>query len=141
MNYNFAGTTVKALSVIAGTALLLSLNPSASYANTGVGKEITRSSEEQVTVQYIGKEENSFLFQVKFDNVSNQRFSVIVKNEAGTVIYHEQFTDAHFSKSFRLVNEGGEMRPTFVVRSGKQQVERSFEVNTKTIESVEVTKL
>ncbi len=141
MNHNFVKSTLKAMSILATAAVLVAGNPTGSYANNDHGTKPVSILNEQVSVQYIGTNDNSFVFHVEFENTSAQKFVLIVKNEAGTTVYQEQFTDAHFSKNFHLLREDGEIRPTFIIRAGNQQIERSFVVNTKLTENVVVTKL
>lgn len=112
-----------------------------SFAN-GSGKlNKTRLSGDQVSVQYTGVKDNSYAFAVQFDNTEAQKFTLIVKNDEGEVVYQEQFSDLHFAKTILLPKDLGEIHPTFIIRSGNQQVEHSFTANTKVVENIVVTKL
>ena len=72
---------------------------------------------------------------------AGEKFWLIIKNDAGDVVYQQAYKDAHFSKTIRLPKEEGEMHPTFVIRTANDQVERKFVVNRKVSEKVTVTKL
>ncbi|BAV05652.1 hypothetical protein [Filimonas lacunae] len=126
-------------------ALLVSLVavPNSSKANTNKEKETTTVSEKQVTIQYTGYNENSVVFRVSFDNPTAQKFSLIIKNEAGDILYQGQYNEANFTKAVHLLKEADEMNPTFVIRVGNQRIERSFKVNStsSSSEDVVVTKL
>src|SRR6202049_542382 len=138
MNHTFViKPVVKTISVAAAVVALLAANPSYSHANTIGGKNpvIIHASDEQFTVKYIGTSDNNFVFHVQFENPANKRVSVLVKNEAGTILYSENFSGDHFSKNFALPAEDGDIRPTFVVREGKNEQERSFAVTKKITES------
>jgi hypothetical protein len=130
---------VKVMSVAATAFVLLVSNPS--NANPIKEKGTTKISEEQVSVNYVGANDNSLVFRVQFDNPTAQKFSLIIKNDVGEVVYQEQFTDVRFAKAIHLPKDEGEIHPTFVIRTSNQQVERSFAVNRTLTENVVVTKL
>lgn len=111
-----------------------------SKANTNAGKEETASAliEKQVSIQYSGTAENSVVFRVAFENPAAQKFSLIIKNDAGDVLYSGQFTDAHFSKAIHLLKEDSEMNPVFIIRAGNQKVEQAFKVNVNPVLEEEV---
>ncbi len=135
MNLRF----VKVMTVAATAFVLLVSNPAS--ANLGKNKGTVTISEQQVTVDYVGATDNSLVFRVQFENPTAQKFSLIIKNDAGDVVYQAQYSDIHFAKAIHLPKEDSEMHPTFVIRSNNQQIERSFVVNRKVTEQVEVTKL
>lgn len=128
--------------VIAVLVSLATVNASKAN-NTNKEKEVTVVSEKQVSVEYTGYNDNSVVFRVAFENPTAQKFSLIIKNEAGEVLYQGAFTDAHFSKAVHLLKDESEMNPTFIVRVGSQKIERSFKVNTNSSveDEVVVTKL
>lgn len=129
---------VKVMSVAATAFVLLVSNPSSANPTKEKGNPI---SDEQVSVNYVGASDNSLVFRVQFENPTAQKFSLVIKNDAGDVVYQEQFTDVHFAKAVHLPKDEGEIHPTFVIRTANQQVERSFVVNRKYTENVTVTKL
>ena len=129
-----SNSVVKTIAVTAAAVLLFSANPVSSFANTGKEKHSKSEntiSESQIDVQYVGSVENTFTFKVKFENSTAQKFTLIVKNDEGDVIYSKQFSDVHFSKTIKLVKsetDTNDINPTFAVRMGKGSVERSFSV-------------
>jgi hypothetical protein len=142
MNLRFvSNAVVKGISVAATAVVILTSSPANSYANSNGKEKISQLPAEQVSVQYIGIKSNSFVFNVQFENPLAQKFQLIVKNDDGAVVFQEQFNDVHFSKMVLLPKDEGEIHPTFVIRTGNQQVERSFVANTKLTENVVVTKL
>lgn len=119
-------------------AALVSLTVVSAKANNNKEKEVTVVSEKQVSIQYSGYNENSVVFRVGFENPTAQKFSLIIKNDAGDILYQGQFNDVNFSKAVHLLKDDSEMNPTFIIRVGNQRIERSFKVNTTSTAAEEV---
>jgi hypothetical protein len=124
---------LKTFAATATAVLLFSVSPVSSFANSFKEKHTkseTIISESQIDVQYIGSDANTFTFKVKFENSKAQKFTLIVKNDEGDIIYSKQFSDVHFSRTIELKNEtdANDINPTFAFRVGKGSVERSFSV-------------
>lgn len=118
---------------------VLAVAPFTGKANIIDNKETVAVSEKQVSVQYAGSADNNMVFHVTFNNPEAQKFTLIIKNEEGEVIYQRQFNDVHFSKSVHLLKEDAEVNPTFIVRVGNQKIERSFKESGDTGYMQEVT--
>jgi hypothetical protein len=129
----------KSASVLAA-AFLLSLT-AASVNAAPIIEKIISPVDQAVSVNYVGATENNIVFHLEFNNTAGEKFWLIIKNDAGDVVYQQAYKDAHFSKTIRLPKEEGEMHPTFVIRTANDQVERKFVVNRKVSEKVTVTKL
>jgi len=112
-----------------------------SFANGNKTTPASRIPGEEVSVQYTGTKDNNYAFAVQFENTTAQKFSLIVKNDEGEIVYQEQFQDRRFAKTILLPKDLGEIRPTFIIRIGNQQVAHSFIANTKVTENVVVTNL
>jgi hypothetical protein len=92
-------------------------------------------------VKYIGTSANDIVFNVSYDNPTGGKFSVAVLDQDGAQIYQEVFTDKKFEKRFRFP-KGGTGKVTFMIRNFKDaDVKQSFEINTRVIEDVVVTKV
>jgi hypothetical protein len=131
---------VKALSVAVVALIFFVSNPLTSLANSGGNKKIGLN-EEQVSVQYIGTNNNFVQFRVEFANPGAEKFWLIIKNDAGDVIYRKQFSDAHFAKTVSLQKEGADMHPTFVIRNGDSEIVRQFAVTSTVTENTVITEL
>jgi hypothetical protein len=129
----------KSASILAA-AFLLSLS-AASVNAAPIIEKIISPVDQAVSVNYVGATENNIVFHLEFNNTAGEKFWLIIKNDAGDVVYQQAYKDAHFSKTIRLPKEEGEMHPTFVIRTANDQVERKFVVNRKVSEKVTVTKL
>jgi hypothetical protein len=136
MKSNYVVKTLAA--VVVAVAFFVS-NPLVSLANDGTKKAGLK--DDQVSVQYIGSNDNQVVFRVDFENPTAEKFWLIIKNDAGDVIYRKQFSDAHFSKAIYVVKEDTEIRPTFIIRNSNNEIVRQFAVNNVVTENTVVTKL
>lgn len=93
-------------------------------------------------VSHISSDNESLLFEVKVDNNTGERFSVIVKDEYSHTIYRGWFTGKEFNKKFRLPKTDSE-KLTFIIKSESGNASESFEVNSsrRIIEDVVVKKV
>jgi hypothetical protein len=122
-------------------AVALVASPLASHANGGGAKK-SSLSDAQVSVKYVGTSDNQVVFQVQFENPTGEKFSLIIKNDAGDVVYHQQFTETHFAKNVYFQNTDSDIQPTFVIRSASgSDVVRQFHVVTTVTENTTVTSL
>ena len=140
MNTNsLSARIVKVLSVVAVAVVFLISNPLTSLANGGDKK--INLNDEQVSVQYVGNNNDYVVFRVQFENPTAEKFWLIIKNDAGDVIYRKQFSDVHFAKSVSLQKEGVDMHPTFVIRNGNSEISRQFAVSSVVTENTVITEL
>jgi hypothetical protein len=143
MNTNSLSTrVVKGIAVAVAAVVILVSNPLTSQANGGgINNKKASLTEEQVSVKYLGTTDNNVIFKVEFENPTAEKFWLIIKNDAGDVVYHQQFNDAHFSKSVFFQNTDSEIHPTFVIRNGNNEIVRQFAVSKTLTENIVVTKL
>jgi hypothetical protein len=134
-NFNFKKTA----SVLAAAALL-SLG-TAKLQAAPIIERIISPNEKNVTVNFLGASDNNLVFHLEFENKSGEKFWLIIKNDAGDVVYQQSFTDLHFARNIRITKEDSEMHPTFVIRTSTEQVERKFSVKNKVSETLVVTSL
>ncbi len=139
MNTNLSTHVVKALSVAAVALVLFVSNPLTSMA--GGGDKKINLNEAQVSVQYIGTNNNFVQFRVEFANPTAAKFWLIIKNDAGEVIYSKQFSGTHFAKTVSLQKEEADMHPAFVIRNGDSEVVRQFAVTSTVTENTVITEL
>jgi len=130
----------------AATALaLLVVSPFSSKASNdkekGAKEAVTPLAEGKLSVKYTGSTEEAVMFNVQFENSSAQKFWLIIKNNEGEVLFQEQFSDKHFNKNIQFLRDTDELNPTFIIRSGKDEVKHSFAINRTMVENVVVTKL
>jgi hypothetical protein len=133
----------RVLQVISATAtavLLIVSNPLATQASGLVHAKTGRIGDNQVSAQYIGTDEDSYVFRVEFENPEAQKFSFIIKNDDDVIVYEGQFSDAHFAKTVRLPKDEVVSHPTFIIRAANGEVKRSFTVSRVVTENLVVTK-
>ena len=129
----------KSASVLAAAALL-SLG-TAKLQAAPIIEKIISPTEKSVTVNFVGVSDNALVFHLEFENKSGEKFWLIIKNDAGDIVYENTYTDIHFAKNIRITKEDSEMNPTFIIRTGSDQVERKFSVKTNVSENFVVTAL
>ena len=143
MNTNSLITrVVKGIAVAFAAVVILVSNPLTSQANGGgINNKKASLTDEQVSVKYQGTSDNNIVFKVEFENPTAEKFWLIIKNDNGDVVYHQQFTDVHFSKSVFFQNTDSEIHPTFVTRNGNNEIVRQLAVNRTLTENTVVTRL
>ena len=100
----------------------------------------------QATVTYLGSENNASLFSVALNNSAPVKFTVIIRDAAGDIIYNQTFESSQFAKTFKLVNEGAYADPaglSFHIQVKSSGEQHNFEVSTETeeVKEVEIVKL
>ena len=142
MNTNLSSRVVKVIAVALTAVVVFVSNPLTSQANGGGIKKSSSVTDEQVSVKYQGTTENHIVFKVEFENPTAEKFWLIIKNDNGDVIFHQQFNDTHFAKSVFFENTDTEIQPTFVIRTGNNNdIVRQFHVNKTITENTIVTRL
>jgi hypothetical protein len=129
----------KSASVLAAVGLLTL--GSAKLQAAPIIEKIISPTEKQVTVKFVGVTDNNLVFHLEFENKTGEKFYLIVKNDAGDIVYQNSYNDVHFVKNIRIPKEESVMQPTFVIRTSTEQVERKFSVNVKVSENFVVTSL
>ena len=113
----------------------------AGNASANDGSKRSTLNDDQVNVQYIGSTETQVAFRLEFENPTAEKFWLIIKNDAGDVVYRKQFNDVHFSKSVYVLKEDAEIRPTFIIRNSAGEIVRQFAVTRTITENTVVTQL
>jgi hypothetical protein len=133
-NFNFK----KSASVLAA-AVLLTIG--AAKVSAAPIEKISSPTDKQVSVNFIGATESNYIFHLEYDNKTGEKFYLIVKNDAGDIVYQSAFTGAHFETNIRLPKEESEIHPTFVIRTANEQIEKKFSVSRNVSESFVATSL
>lgn len=136
----FSSKNLKKSAAVLASALLLTLG-SAKLQAAPIIEKIVSPADQLVSVNYVGSNETSVTFHLAFENKTGEKFWLIVKDDNGETVYKSAYNDSHFEKNIRLTREESEMHPTFIIRTGNDQVERKFSIDRKVSENDVVTKL
>lgn len=98
--------------------------------------------ESTASVKYIGKQEQSMVFNVKYNNTNASKFFVTIKDDDGVTLYQGAFTDNAFDKKFSLPKTDSR-KVVFIISDRKNNYSESFEITTETrfVEDVVVKKV
>ncbi|HVU95167.1 MAG TPA: hypothetical protein VHE34_08090 [Puia sp.] len=130
----------KIVAVAFTAAVIVAGNPLTTLANGGENKKA--ATEQQVTVKYQGATNNAIAFKVEFENPTGEKFSLIIKNDNGDIVYHQQFSDAHFSRNVFIADTDSDIHPTFVIRTADNtEIVRQFQVSKTVTENTVATQL
>lgn len=130
MNSKIGNFATRSVAVLATATALLVSNPS--KANTIQDSKHVQPIDGQVSVKYTGSNSKTVVFRLSFENTNAERFWLIIKNDAGDVVYEEQFTDIHFDRNIFLDVEESKIKPTFIIRLKDQDIERKLSVTKRT---------
>ena len=140
MNTKTKNHGFKVIAVALTAVLFLFGSPLTSKANGG-GKKAPSITEAQVSVTYQGVSDNSLVFKVDYENLSGGKFWLIIKNDNGDVVYQKHYNDTRFAKTIYFQNTDANINPTFVIRTGNDEIVRQFQVNKIITETTVVTGL
>ena len=126
-------------------ALILVLSGS-SYVNAQV-MQVAATTEHgtgvsNAVINHIGTNNGMMLFEVKVENVSGEKFRVIVKDVDGTVLFQDSYDDKNFSKKFMIPKTDSD-KLVFVIKSSSATKSQSFQINsnTRVVEEVVVKRI
>ncbi len=112
--------------VALGASLLFTLVTAKAQTVTSVPVD---SQSENATVKYLGTQDDMVVFNVSYSNPDGSKFVLLVKDQDGSPIYSNSFTDKSFYRQFRLPTTDKD-RIAFVFRDGHNaDVVKTFEVN------------
>jgi|SRR5688572_24517365 len=95
-----------------------------------------------VAVRHLGNTTETMNFQVKYDNETGNKFSVIIRDQDNNILFQEYYTDKKFDKKFTLPKVDNN-KVIIQVRNAKDNSLQTFEVNTnvRTVEEVIVKRV
>lgn len=127
-------------------ALVMMLMGSSYFA----GAQVTRVSTNierhagvpDAQISHLGASNGMLTFEVKVNNITGERFRVLVKDVDGTVLFQGAYDDKNFSKRF-VIPKPESNKLIFVVRNSEGNKSQSFEINssTRVVEDIEVKKI
>ena len=99
-----------------------------------------RSEKGAAEVKYVAVNNEEFVFNVVYNNLSGGRFSVAILDADGDQLYQGFFSDRKFDKNFKLADAESFGKLTFIIRNLSDNSVQRFEVksNNRLVEDVEV---
>ena len=120
------------LGVVMFTGVATTAHAQAKYAST---------IEKNAEVKYIGSADDQVMFNVSYNNPTNNKFVVTVLDEDGTKLFQSVYNDKKFDKRFKLPKTD-KTKLTFEIRNNREiELKQTFEINTRIVEDVVVTKI
>lgn len=125
------------------TMALMAATEAASAQSRNVALEAPASlTTTSATVRHIGNPPGSAVFQVLYDNPTGERFTVIIKDMEGAVLYQDRYSDRKFDKKYQLPQEqSGQLK--FIIKGSRSNQVQTFEVhaNIRVIEAFVVKRV
>lgn len=103
----------------------------------------TSKKEDSIQVKYLGTQDDLVLFNVSYPNPQGVPFNLVVKDQDGTELYKNTYSEKNFYKQFRLPR-ADRNRIIFVIRNNKEtDIVKTFQisVNSHYVEDIAVKKL
>lgn len=100
-------------------------------------------TEKTATVKYLGTQDDMLVFDVFYTNPTNGKFQIVIKDQDGTPVYQNVFSEKTIYKQFRLPKSEKD-RVVFVIRDYKDaDIVKTFDinVNSRIIREVAVRKV
>ena len=122
---------------------LFAFAPAQSIANSKHAVEIF-SINNTTSVQFAGSATNALIFDVKINNITGEKFTLVIKNSEGDVLFSKDYADKAFSKKIKILkDETDGTYLSFSIVSPNKDLENTFEINatTKVVDDVVITKL
>jgi hypothetical protein len=112
-----------------------------SFAGTGHDREVgDRNSAATAEVKYIPDAQGQGIFNVQYNNVAGNRFTICVMDADGNQLYQNIYTDKKFDKNFRLAEPDSYGELIFIIRNLADNSIQRFEVvaSSHLVEEVDV---
>ncbi len=115
--------------------ILVALCPWMGYAQGSVNDPV----EQKAQLTYLGSRADSAIVLLEVKNENAEKVFVSIQQKDGQVLYKETFTDKSINKRFSLPKDIA-TEVTFTVFSAKDKNRQVFQLNTRVVEEVFVTK-
>ena len=119
----------KFASVFIAMALFMAL-PNQSKASEL--KTSNQTDNTQTTVQLVGKNDSSLMFNINLDNPHGDKFTIVIVNEEGEILFIKGYNDKSFSQQITLLNNGTDKRYIFNIWSSNKGLANTFVINPGT---------
>jgi len=133
----------KFIPVLITSASLMAFAPVQSKANAKHNAIEIISNENTASVKFAGSTDNALFLDLKINNPKGDKFTLVIEDEDGQVLYTKEYTDTSFAKKLKILKDDVSSRYNISIRSANKDLENNFAVSTvsKTVDDVIVTKL
>ena len=103
----------------------------------------TERTDETATVMYLGAQDDMLVFNVSYDNPAGGKIQILIKDQDGSTVYQNAFTEKTIYKQFRLP-KSDRARVVFVIRDFRDaDIVKTFDinVNSRVVREVAVKKM
>ncbi|MCU7552600.1 hypothetical protein OCK74_26005 [Chitinophagaceae bacterium LB-8] len=127
----------KSLFFTTSAILILNIAANAQAATTKT------SDEEKAVITHLQSKDATSLFNVKYPNENGGKFSLVIKDETGAVLFSEVYDEKNFNKRFLFTDIDKDAKLRFTFSSLKNRTSQTFEISpvTRVIDDVVVTRL
>jgi hypothetical protein len=87
----------------------------------------TQNSNEEVSVRYVGTEDDMMVYSVQFSNPSGTKYHLAISDNTGAVLFRDVFQVKQFDKKFKIPKEHTQL--DFVVMHAGDKRRRKITVN------------
>jgi len=114
----------KNLSIVA-LLMAFTLATTATFANTTTGNPVSSTIE----LKFIGKHENQPVFELNLANADADEFSIIIRDEYGSVLYSAKAKGTNITRKFMLNEEVGDTDLYVEVKSKKNNKVETYKIS------------
>ena len=87
------------------------------------------ANEKQVAITSLGVTNGEMIFNIKYDNVNEDKLSIVLSDERGMVLYKENVESKNVNKTFKTSSEIGTVIVT--VTNNKNKTKQKFEISNE----------
>lgn len=100
----------------------------------------SKKASDAYSISYAGTTNAGIVFNLKFENPTASKFNVVLKNDAGEVLFQQEYKDKNFDGNIVLAKEEGDGHITFAIVSSAAKYTENFTIKTitKTVDEVVV---
>ena len=91
-------------------------------------------------IRYISAEDNMLVFEMHLQNLPAKGSRIRITDEAGSIVFEDYFTTATCDVRYKI-ERNNISKLTFEVSGKKLHLNKSFSINSRTEEKIEVAKL
>ena len=98
---------------------------------------------EQAEITHLETKESNSLFSVKYPNEAGDRFSLVIRDASGVILFNEVYEEKNFDKKFLFTDIDRDAKLLFTISSLKDKRSQTYETSavSRVVNDVVVTRL